>query len=1039
MEDIIDIIVTETTNLIEITSQPTDEVIDVNIIDNREDITLNVTPSVVEININQLTGNFGILWGEIEGTLSNQTDLQNALNLKADLVDGKVPSSQLPSYVDDVVEVANYASLPATGEVGKIYITLDTNFIYRWTGSTYVEIKDSSAVWGAITGTLSSQTDLQNALNLKANDNTVVHNTGNETIAGQKTFTGEVISTIQLTSPTIKVQNSGNASLYSLLLTNSSGIRNVYLPDADGTIALTSNLHNPVTLGTANGLSLSTQVLSLGLASSSANGALGSTDWTTFNSKISGSGTSGRYARFTGSGTISDGFIETTGNITYVEGLGLSTLNGLEITGNFGGGSGGLKLKSYDETTGKSYMEFFNTSGNFRLGLEGSTGGGILPGSTAYATVLTTGLTAKNLEFGTNNAKRLTLDGTTGNATFESSVGIGTSSLTGYSLRVSKNITGATTSYGMSIEGIIQSDVTAQGRGYYSNLSTAASTFTLFALTHFHAEQATIGAGSTVTTQTGFLANSTLTGANTNYGFRGLIASGTNRWNLYMDGTANNHLAGSLGIGTTSLTNTNLRVSKNITGSNISLGIYQNGIVQSDVTSFAYGFYNSASTAAASFTNLNYLHFAATQGTIGSGSAITNQYGFSVDNTLTGATNNYGFFGNIASGTNRWNLYMAGTANNHLAGNLLIGSTADNGSKLQVTGAATFSSSVQTTNLFVGTTGTATTLNSIQSPYGILSGLIEANVAGNAYYNSGWKYYGNGPTGVFNIDTSGNFGFYTASSGVGGNNISLGNAKVTFTNAGNVGIGTTSPTSLFHIASTTTLRSRLYTSSGASFMDIENAGNSFYIGVDDSSGSTFGGSAYARTFYGTGAYPMVFWTNATERMRITSGGNVRINTTSDINSRNTQLLVSAGETMQLYGYGNGYGVGLFMCPNSAASGTHDAILFRNPANGGVGSIQTTASLTLYNTTSDYRLKEDFKSFNGLDIINKIKVYDYKWKAEESRMNGVIAHELQEVLGYAVSGVKDGEEMQGVDYSKIVPVMVQAIKDLKAELDTLKNK
>lgn len=167
MEDIIDIIVTETTNLIEITSQPTDEIIDVNIIDNREDITLNVTPSVVEININSLTGNFGVNWGDIEGTLSNQTDLQAVLNAKADLVDGKVPSSQLPSYVDDVVEVANYAALPVTGEVGKIYITLDTNFIYRWSGSTYIEIKDSSAVWGAITGTLSSQTDLQSALDAK--------------------------------------------------------------------------------------------------------------------------------------------------------------------------------------------------------------------------------------------------------------------------------------------------------------------------------------------------------------------------------------------------------------------------------------------------------------------------------------------------------------------------------------------------------------------------------------------------------------------------------------------------------------------------------------------------------------------------------------------------------------------------------------------------------------------------------------------------------------------------------------------------------
>lgn len=81
--------------------------------------------------------------------------------------DGKVPSSQLPSYVDDVVEVANYAALPIPGETGKIYITLDTNYVYRWAGSTYVQIIDTSAVWGAITGTLSNQTDLQNALDAK--------------------------------------------------------------------------------------------------------------------------------------------------------------------------------------------------------------------------------------------------------------------------------------------------------------------------------------------------------------------------------------------------------------------------------------------------------------------------------------------------------------------------------------------------------------------------------------------------------------------------------------------------------------------------------------------------------------------------------------------------------------------------------------------------------------------------------------------------------------------------------------------------------
>lgn len=56
---------------------------------------------------------------------------------------GKVPASQLPSYVDDVIEVDDFATLPITGETGKIYITLDTNKTYRWTGSTYVEISSS--------------------------------------------------------------------------------------------------------------------------------------------------------------------------------------------------------------------------------------------------------------------------------------------------------------------------------------------------------------------------------------------------------------------------------------------------------------------------------------------------------------------------------------------------------------------------------------------------------------------------------------------------------------------------------------------------------------------------------------------------------------------------------------------------------------------------------------------------------------------------------------------------------------------------------
>jgi hypothetical protein len=79
----------------------------------------------------------------------------------------KVDSSYLPSYVDDVIEVANYAALPVTGESGKIYITIDTSLLYRWGGTVYVQVGGQDPVWGGIVGTLSNQTDLQNALALK--------------------------------------------------------------------------------------------------------------------------------------------------------------------------------------------------------------------------------------------------------------------------------------------------------------------------------------------------------------------------------------------------------------------------------------------------------------------------------------------------------------------------------------------------------------------------------------------------------------------------------------------------------------------------------------------------------------------------------------------------------------------------------------------------------------------------------------------------------------------------------------------------------
>ena len=69
--------------------------------------------------------------------------LKGAANGVAELdASGKVPSSQLPSYVDDVLEYSSQSALPATGETGKIYVTTDTNTTYRWSGSAYVPVSN---------------------------------------------------------------------------------------------------------------------------------------------------------------------------------------------------------------------------------------------------------------------------------------------------------------------------------------------------------------------------------------------------------------------------------------------------------------------------------------------------------------------------------------------------------------------------------------------------------------------------------------------------------------------------------------------------------------------------------------------------------------------------------------------------------------------------------------------------------------------------------------------------------------------------------
>lgn len=82
--------------------------------------------------------------------IADAVQIDYNLSTKADLINGVVPANQLPSYVDDVLEFANLAALPVTGESGKIYVTIDTNLQYRWSGSAYIAIGGGTSTFAAL-------------------------------------------------------------------------------------------------------------------------------------------------------------------------------------------------------------------------------------------------------------------------------------------------------------------------------------------------------------------------------------------------------------------------------------------------------------------------------------------------------------------------------------------------------------------------------------------------------------------------------------------------------------------------------------------------------------------------------------------------------------------------------------------------------------------------------------------------------------------------------------------------------------------------
>lgn len=233
----------------------------------------------------------------------------------------------------------------------------------------------------------------------------------------------------------------------------------------------------------------------------------------------------------------------------------------------------------------------------------------------------------------------------------------------------------------------------------------------------------------------------------------------------------------------------------------------------------------------------------------------------------------------------------------------------------------------------------------------------------------------------------------------------------------NVGIGTSSPgNKLDVVGADNTIVSRIRATSGT-IRFLPEDGSTAKIAAANGADNAF----YPLTTQGS---DLRFVTGTTERARIDSSGNLLVGTTSSV--------------AKLHVLANAAVVDPVTVSNSdSGSGSQFAIVFRRNTSTVVGSIQTTNVATSYITSSDYRLKENIAPMTGaLAKVSALKPVTYTWKDGGSNGQGFIAHELQAVCPDAVTGEKDGEEMQGVDYGKLTPILTAALQEAIAKIETL---
>jgi len=269
---------------------------------------------------------------------------------------------------------------------------------------------------------------------------------------------------------------------------------------------------------------------------------------------------------------------------------------------------------------------------------------------------------------------------------------------------------------------------------------------------------------------------------------------------------------------------------------------------------------------------------------------------------------------------------------------------------------------------------------------------------------------------------AGNHLWFTTTSSTAGSTITFTQA-MTLDASGRLGIGTSSPTSGYLLD----VRDRARVASTSNYvLDLIGSGTN---------GSTLqvyaDNSIAALITTGTSAIPLTFYTGGSERARIDSSGNLLVGQTT------TGLQAARSFSFQGVGDGSCY------VSHSTANASGDSYIQFGYNGTKIGSItQSGTTAVAYNTSSDYRLKEDIQPMTGaLTKVAALKPVAYKWKSDGSDGEGFIAHELAEVCPHAVTGEKDAVDengnpkYQGIDTSFLVATLTAAIQEMKAIIDT----